>query len=457
MTDEHTFPMRESAPTGSPASYDLKSIEELLKSSEPGAVTESGHAYLRFSQAYQRITQRLAQAGHDLNEAWSGTDAAAAQAQMRDLWASSHTISATARDFGTAVERHGSEYLAWYKSSMPQPKTDAEARSWMQGANERITQTWASLPPNISTQLPNNLMTHGAPLVPDGSGGAPPAGAPAGSGGSAALGDSGGSSELSAGHAPPRVPSGANAPGAGAPSSASPHPGGAPLPSPGVGSPYGGRPTTPKTPSGSGSGGRGTDLSGVLPPGNSGGGDGSPTLSAPPASAAVPPLGPGVAPGPLEPGGPALGLPGGGALGRPGAAGPGLPGRTALGLTGGGPGLPQGRPGTEPGGLDRNGVIGRSRMGPPLSEAGGPNEVAAPRTGPMAMGPMTGAGGSPRGGRERDRSSWLSEDSDVWEEDVQVAPSVLGSEPGRPQAGQGGRAAKDRDRKHDGGFPRDGA
>ncbi|MFB4303744.1 WXG100 family type VII secretion target [Actinomadura sp. NTSP31] len=452
MTDEHTFPMRESAPTGSPASYDRKSIEELLKSSEPGAVTESGHAYVRFSQAYQRITQRLAQAGHDLNEAWSGTDAAAAQVQMRDLWASSHTISATARDFGTAVERHGSEYLGWYKNSMPQPKTDAEARSWMQGANERITETWTSLPPNISTQLPNNLMTYGAPITPGGSGGTPASGAPAGSGGSAV---SGGSSDLSSTPTPAGAPSGSTRPGAAAPSGTSPHSGSAPLvPSTGGGSPYGGRPNTPGSPSG---GGGGTDLSGVVPPAGSGGGNSGPPLTTPPTSPSGSSLGPGAGPQPSQPGGPGLGLPGGGAFGPPGRAGLDLPGRTALGLPGGGAGFSQGRPGSEPGGLDRNGVIGRSRLGPPPPpEAGAPGEVPAPRTGPMGMGPMTGAGGSPHGDRERDRGSWLSEDPDVWNEDMQVAPSVLGSEPNRPQSKQGERTAKDNGRKRGGGFPGDG-
>src|SRR4051794_16357124 len=98
MTDkyEHTVPMREGAPTGSPVKYDLKTIEQYLRSSDPSAVTGAGQAYLRFAKAYERITQRLAQVGHDLNEAWQGTDASAAQERMRDLWASSHTISAAA-------------------------------------------------------------------------------------------------------------------------------------------------------------------------------------------------------------------------------------------------------------------------------------------------------------------------------------------------------------------------
>ncbi|WP_192809133.1 WXG100 family type VII secretion target [Actinomadura montaniterrae] len=437
MTDEHTFPMRESAPTGSPTSYDRESIEELLKSSEPGEVTESGHAYLRLSQAYQRITQRLAQVGHDLNEAWSGTDAAAAQEQMRDLWASSHTISATARDFGTAIERHGSEYLAWYKNSMPQPKTEAEARSWMQGANERITQTWTSLPPDISTQLPNNLIMHGAPIAPGGSGGGAVSGIPVGQGGSTG---SGGASELSSSHTPTSVPGGTG-PGIGAPPSTSPHSGGATLvPSPGIGSSNDGQPHVPKSASGGGEAGDGgTDLSGVLPTTNDGVGESNPSPSARPASPSVPPLDPNTAaPGLVEPGSPGLGLPGASAFGQPGRPGLGLPGRTALGLTGSRAGFPQSLPDSGTGGLDRNGVIGRNRLGPPPPlEAGAPAEVPAPRTGPMAMSPMTGAGGSPRGERERERSSWLREDPEVWEENMQVAPSVLGSEPGRPQSRQG--------------------
>jgi hypothetical protein len=55
---------------------------------------------------------------------------------------------------------------------------------------------------------------------------------------------------------------------------------------------------------------------------------------------------------------------------------------------------------------------------------------------------MTGAGGSSRGNRERERSSWLSEDADVWNEDAPVAPRVLGSESIRSQDGSGAKRGR---------------
>ncbi|GAA0217545.1 hypothetical protein GCM10009527_012050 [Actinomadura nitritigenes] len=440
MTDNMgSVPMRANAPAGSPAGYDLKSIEHYLQSTDPAAVTDAGQAYLRFAKAYERMTQSLAQVGHDLNEAWQGTDASAAQRRMRDLWTSSHMISVTAGDFGTAIERHGSEYLAWYKNSMPQPKTDAEARSWMQGANERISETWTALPPDISTGLSSPYIGHGDPL-PTGGSGVP--GAPAG-----ASGGSGGAGSGPAAFSPHHgAVGGSNGSGGEVlPSTGTGHSSGAPLTVPSGQEAPGGGPQLGQSPNGSqgpasgvAPGGQGTDLSGASPPGSTGVGDTSPPSLTSPGSA--PPM---TTPQPFDGGKPGLGFSAGGALPPPGPIGPGLPGRTALGLPGGGYGLPEGGSRAEPGALDRNGVIGRGRLGPPTaSQAGAAGEGPLARTGPAAMGPMTGAGGSPHGDRERERKSWLSEDADVWNEDAPVAPRVLGSESIRSQDGTGAKSGR---------------
>ena len=164
MPDAYSDPMRSGAPTGSPAGYtDPKTIDALLKSSAPEAVASAGRSYQAFAAAYEKLAGELLAMRTDLHEAWSGTDAAAAQSALREIWSASATIQSTAQKFGVALERHGSESLAWYKYSKPPSKNLADARSWMTGANERISQSWSSLPEEIATTLPpgGGIIEHG--------------------------------------------------------------------------------------------------------------------------------------------------------------------------------------------------------------------------------------------------------------------------------------------------------
>ncbi|MWA06048.1 hypothetical protein F8568_038000 [Actinomadura sp. LD22] len=444
MTNEYTYYMRDGAPTGSPGRYDRASILQYLKSSDPGAVTEAGEAYLRFAAAYEKLTPKLAQIGHDLNDAWNGTDAAAAQEQLRNLWASSRTIGAASRDFGTAIERHGSEYLAWYKNNMPQPKNDAEARSWMQGANERITETWSAFPSSISTSLSSSNLEHGGLISTTPAGGSVGPGAPGGVGGPDGAGEFNGSTTLNA--APSSASSGSESRGGNLPGNLTPTPlakspgGGPETPiAPPIPPGQHGAPPVGFSPTSPGSGNQanqGTDLSGVPSPGMIG--DSSPALpddpkvplsnpgsgSANPVSSGLPPHvpnGAGFVPGPGS-----AGLPGGAVLGLP---------RSANGAKGGG--TPEigdlNRNGPSGNGRIRNGVIGRGSIGPGAATAAATfREATAARSGPMAMGPMVGAGGSTSGDRERHRQAWADEDSNLWNEDIEAVPGVLGAAPRRP-------------------------
>ncbi|MGI5225834.1 hypothetical protein [Actinoallomurus sp. CA-142502] len=155
MVDSYVSPMRSTAPAGSPSQYtDFRSIDALLKSSDPEAVAASGRGYQKFAEAYEKIAGVLLHMRTDLHNAWTGKDAAAAQAQLREVWSAAATVRQTAKTFGVAIERHGSEHLAWYKYNKPASKSLPEAQSWMTGANERVTQAWNSLPQNLSTTLP---------------------------------------------------------------------------------------------------------------------------------------------------------------------------------------------------------------------------------------------------------------------------------------------------------------
>ncbi|GAA4486061.1 hypothetical protein GCM10023191_011600 [Actinoallomurus oryzae] len=155
MVDSYVSPMRSMAPTGSPSQYtDPKSIDALLKSSDPEAVAASGRGYQKFAEAYEKIAGVLLDMRTDLHDAWAGKDAAAAQSQLREMWSTAGAVREAAKTFGVTIERHGSEHLAWYKYNKPPSKSLSEAQSWMTGANERVAQAWGSLPQDLSTTLP---------------------------------------------------------------------------------------------------------------------------------------------------------------------------------------------------------------------------------------------------------------------------------------------------------------
>lgn len=228
MVSDYSGPMRSSAPSGSPSRYtDPQQIDAVLKSSDPGAVAEAGRSYQKFAQAYEKIAGHLLSVRDDLNDAWGGNDAAAAQSQLREVWSAATTVHKTADAFGSAIETHGSEYLAWYKDNKPPSTSLAEAQSWMTGANERVTQSWSSLPPDLSTTLPPGRRRYSfgspsddSPSGAGGSGGAASSGVALGGGHrSETLGDlsqgdagAGGSGTELAGYSPSGDPS---APGLG--------------------------------------------------------------------------------------------------------------------------------------------------------------------------------------------------------------------------------------------------
>jgi hypothetical protein len=200
VPDSFSAPMRSTAPAGSPADYtDPKSIDALLKSSDPEAVAASGRSYQKFAAAYEKIAGELLSLRTDLHDAWAGEDAAvAAQSQLREVWSAAATVHKTASTFGVTIERHGSEHLAWYKYNKPPSKDLPEAQSWMTGANERVTQAWSSLPPDLSTSLlPGEERDH-AELWRSGSASASGAGVSTSdsSGGAGGLDDGGASTPL---------------------------------------------------------------------------------------------------------------------------------------------------------------------------------------------------------------------------------------------------------------------
>jgi uncharacterized protein YukE len=366
--DTFSLPMRAAAPSGQPSSYgDKETIDRLLASSDPTAVTSAGKSYQKFAAAYEKIGAELLGLRGDLHEAWGGKGAAAAQSQLREAWSTATSLHQNANNFGSALERHGSEYLAWYKNSKPPSKTDSEAQQWMTGANERIVESWGEFPQHITTTLP------------------------------AAPGVRGGHDPASIGqHGRPSVSARSSrsiSPGAGSVDGGShghSHLGGGNSAHPNLGN-------------------GGADLAGLLPSGSSGGGITGGTL------------GPGNGPGSF-PGG--VGTPGS-PLGP--VTGPGLgPGPFPGGIGSGGR-LPGG--GQTPDSLGRRGrALGTPGAG--ATEEAAAAEANAARTAAVRQGmpgPMLGGAEAGREEQERTRETWLAEDQETWTGNADVAPPVIGA------------------------------
>jgi|GEM_PF-1653974 len=430
---------------------DLKAIVDGMN---PCQLQTSSLAFRSLATAMNDTLDLLSDVASKLAKNWGGQDAQAAVAELDKAYQQALEIQNKSQQVAKATSDHADKQTEWkqaYGTGSPTDSWVRKVRRWatlpaalggptspaavlsfldnnmgaedaLNKINEGTRQSNNSYPPDIKVKMPANYQTF-APAAPGGSGAA---------GGAAMPGMPGGSGGSGAGNPPgsPGLPGpGGDGSGGGTPSPFRDHlsPGPYPLGDPPGGGGSGG-PTYPGPGGGGGSGysggggGSGSDLAGLTPsnpgtPGPGGGfGGGGGGLPGGPNGPGGPPGGPGG----LLPGGPG-GLPGG----LPGGRGGGLPGG---GLGGRGGGLPGGRPPGFPGaggaGSPRgfNGVLG---------SPGGPNAAgrAGVGAGPggMGMGMPMGAGVG-HGGKEEEheRSFWLPEDEEFWNNDQEASPPVIG-------------------------------
>lgn len=375
-------------------------VKQVVDSMQPGQVHTAATAY---SKAATRINESVGllfkQAGR-LVESWGGDDAEKAMEQMNKAYRQAKEIHDTAYTTSGALTTHGNQQTQWknaYGSGGPLNSwvgsvvkwgaavSPAAAATFLAGNNFAAEDVMGEI--NDGTLQSNNNFPRGIqqdmpkadPNVwdkdPPGGPGNPP-GSPKMPGGPGGPGD---------------MPGGPGGPGdmSGGPGGPGDLPGG-------PGNPPGGPGDLPGGPNGPGNppgGPGGPDLPGG--PGGYGGGGGPGTdLASMPPGGGPPGLGGGG--GGLPPGGPP-GLGGGGLGGGPGA-GPGGPG------LGAGPGAF----GAGPGAFGKNALGAKGGMGG------------------MGMPMGAGARGGGGDGNEHERSTWLTEDEDVWGGDDDTAPPVIG-------------------------------
>lgn len=338
-------------------------VKAMLSHLQPNYVEEVGKAYIAAAKALAYASGQLHRYAHRLTEAWSGENAGTALKQLGQLNTTAAELQEKSAQTGTTYSWLGKDILPWYQD---QGRTMTDGHVPTSGDDERAIE--------LLDRMDNRLMQGYNSVPPDINWDLPP-----GNGSSGGLGTPGGPDPggpktsglpLSDPFGPPPIdpftkPDGAF-PGLGDPSGIGPGGPGGPMPS---------------DPGGVGTGvpgAGGTDLAG---------------------------LGGGIGADPFGAGGPGGGL-GGGAGGGLGAGGGGL---------GGGPpgaGVP--------------GLIGPGGLGAQKSPGQGRSGSAKTGQSPLMGGAGAGAGGSGDGEEERERTTWLTEDDDVWGDDGDTAPPVIG-------------------------------
>lgn len=391
MTDEVSkqLPLAEGSASASPTpkSLDMNDVKAIIADINPGWVTFNGDRYAAMAAKLDEHAGNLIAHAEHIAKAWAGKPADDALRALQLLHSTTAQIGSRTSEAADTYKWLGNEILPWYKDSASSMTdgfitTDADgerARALLDNMNTRVAEANNSLPTYIDFTVPDPKIdsyngTDGSGVtVPTRTGGPGSPGYAPGDTGASGIG--------------PGTPGGPGDWDPGVPSPGGP---GTPLP------------------------GNDTDLAGAppwSPPGTPlpGGPGGNPFT----------PGGPGLAPaGPGLPGGP--GAPGPFSPGVPGTAPPmgsgprpaGLP--RGLGGTVSGPGGPLGVAGR---GLGPGGVIGGVRPG-----VAGTAGAASGRAG-MPIGGTAGGSGE---AQEHTRTTWLSEDEDVWGTDADVAPPVIG-------------------------------
>jgi uncharacterized protein YukE len=402
---------------GTTSGMTLAEVKALVEPIQPERVVAAGASYQRAGDKLTALASNLIDHAQKLAGAWGGATAPKAIAQMQQLHQTAIDLANTSQGTASVLNWYGTTIQPWYKSQIlnmndtfgdkvtgfftgTDPANTAAANQ-LAKLNARTVEAYNSIPPAANKNLPPLTGSYGVP----GSGGGTGSG---GTGGGGASGGSAGGSR--GGYTPPPTVS----PGGGTGGSTA---GG------GVGGPVIGGPGSPVT------GGHG-GLSGFNPPPGGGGPGGGPGLGGPGPAGPVGPGGPGA--GLIFPG-PVIGTPRpGGLLGEPAPAEPvpgepgGVGGDPVVGepvIGGRGLGILDGEnaAATEGQALAEGPVSG---IGPADEAAAGEGLAAGDAAGAEGAGFMPmGAGG--QGGNEREHTTWLTEDRDVWNGDGEVTPPVI--------------------------------
>ncbi|GAB3983198.1 hypothetical protein GCM10029978_089160 [Actinoallomurus acanthiterrae] len=341
-------------------------VQKLIAGTNPGKITNAASAYDEIGNAIIKAQNALWDAAKVLADHWSGPAADAAQQALRRLYATAGELVVRSNETAKTLQWYGGSILPMYRNiKWPEKNTDSPAaRAAADQVMRNLNERIGQTWDGMPPQIEKNLpkLGHSYDNAPEQQ---PSGGAPSGGSGGGIPG--GGGAQVPTSHRPNlSLPhGGGQAPGQNYPSGNSPLPG---TSFPGHGS-------------------NGTDLAGITPGGDSMGGGGAPGLGGDPMS-------------------PVVGTRGGGI----GTSGLGTPAGNGFG------------PGITP--LGGNGVPGTGYMGGPPSGLQGRVAASGRQVSENGMPFASGSGRSDE--KKRTRTTWLSEDEDVWTGGEQAVHGLIG-------------------------------
>ncbi|MCO6006304.1 WXG100 family type VII secretion target [Actinoallomurus purpureus] len=369
--DHQTYVIKSGGrPAGAGSYGDAETVKNMIAATQPGKITTAAQAYDAMGTALNDVQTAIYDAAKVLADHWSGPAADAAQDALRHLYGTASELVIRSNETAKSLQWYGGSILPMYKNiKWPKNTSSPAATTAAAQVMKNLNERIAQTWDGMPPQIEKNL-----PDIPD-RGDGPGDGNP-GSGTASGSGGGGGTTGGYGGLGRPRVPHSSHEqlppsrPGGDLSPGKPRHPGGSSgIPSPG-----------------------GTDLAGaapVVPHSTSGGlGLGDPLLGG---GAGGAPLGSGT--GAFGTSGPGGMFVSGTGLPRPGAGRLSIPGESQQPSTGRG----------------SAGVVGRSGGDEaPLASAGGRSDE-----------------------KERERTTWLAEDRDLWTGGTEAVPDVIGQAPNR--------------------------
>jgi uncharacterized protein YukE len=428
---------------GSTSGMNLKEVKVLVEPIQPDRVAAAGASYQRASQKLTELASNLISHSQKLAGAWGGAAGQKAISQMRQLHDTAIDLANISAGTASVLHWYGSTIQPWYKSQIENMNdtvgdkvagflggtdpANTAAANQLAKLNARTVEAYNSIPPTANKNLPPLTGGYGRPGAGSGGSGS---GAGGGSGGGPASGGSRGR------HSSPIPASRGSGASAGSGVDAGNHSVGGGPGSPVIGGGHGTLSGFNPTPGAAAAGGPGI------------GGPGGPALRGGALNGpGVPGSGGPIFPGPVIGGSPS-GAPGGDPVqGLPIAANRALGGAGGESVVGE-PIIGGSLVGGEPGGgeaADRGiGVLGGENEvtggqaladGSPVNGLGRAGEAAAGEG--LISGDAAGAvavtgpafrpvGPGPKGRSDYEHSTWLTEDRDIWNDESEVTPPVIG-------------------------------
>lgn len=158
--EHHTYVIKTPGrPQGAGSYGDADAVKNLIAATQPGKVTTAAGAFDDLGTALNDLQTALYDAAKVLADHWSGPAADNAQETLRRLYTTAEEVVIRSNESAKTLQWYGGSILPMYRNvkwpkNTKSPTATAAADQVMKNLNERIAQTWDGMPPQIKKDLP---------------------------------------------------------------------------------------------------------------------------------------------------------------------------------------------------------------------------------------------------------------------------------------------------------------